>query len=176
MQIIHSYVPEVCIKGIPELDTGAYLKTGIVGDEIDVIYDITEEDVKQEVLYSTNGIDVIAYDDIKYTLERIVYAIPELAPYITDWDILDLCNILIRDQKLKQLTFKDFISEYKDHPIVDLLISKKLLTNEQVNIDRPPKFTNDTDEPIDEELSSVEVVDSSSIPESNYITDSVKGE
>ena len=178
-QIIHSCVPEECIKGIPELDTGAYLREClVVGDELDIVYDLTEQDVKEKYLeeYSTDKIKVIAYDDILNNTKCITYAIPQLAPYITDWDILDLCNILIEYKNItRQYTFKEFIKRYKSSSIINHLVSKKILTKELVNIDRPLVF--EDNESVDEELSDVYVVDSSEIPQSNFITNSnVKGE
>lgn len=178
-QIIHGWVPEQCIKGIPELDTGAYLREClVVGDELDILYDLTEQDVKEKYLeeYSYEDIKIIAYDDILNNTKSITYAIPQLAPYITDWDILDLCNILIEDNNVMyQYTFKEFIDKYRTRTIMDHLVSKKLLTKELVSIERPLIF--EDDESIDEDISDVYVVDSSDIPKSNHITNSnAKGE
>lgn len=187
LQAVHGGVPRDYLKDCIECGD-AYVHESIsIGDDKD-LYDFTHEEFQTKYLpdLTLPAIKAIAYDDLNVVRHQLIYYQPGLAPYLTDWDLLDLCHILVEhDGRLYNISYRQLINIIKPDPYVsdqittipsdvisDLMIllkDKCVLSDELINMKRPlARQEDDLDDDIDEVLPTS--VDTSTVPASNYIT------
>lgn len=187
LQEIHAVIPYTYLRDCKQCGDEGYLRYEItIGDDED-LYDLTTEQIHTKYLptLSLPNLKVVSYDDINIVRSDILYHMPGLAPYLHDWDMLDLCHIFFYDGEFTyNCSYRELINVVRPNmfvanPIamkhkdaVDLmakLIENNILNDDLVNMDKPPAREEDQEELDEVIFDNPEVPDTSNVPQSNYI-------
>lgn len=146
----------------------------IVDDDFNNI-EVNSNDYIDDLVCST--VKIIAYDDDKIVKDAILHAIPEITPYFSNWDLINLIKIAFeyREENVENVphiyTYWDMGRSLTPDFYLLFSLSKKINMS-LFEITSPPimdiKKLQDN-ELIDDEISDEIIPDSSKIPEEHWI-------